>query len=413
MKKIYLVGGAVRDKLLGYPCDERDWVVTGATPEDMLAEGYRPVGKDFPVFLHPTTNEEYALARTERKTAPGYGGFVFHTSPDITLEQDLQRRDLTINAIAETEQGELCDPYGGVRDLDKRLLRHVSDAFTEDPVRILRVARFAARYHHLGFRVADDTRQLMRRMVASGETKHLVAERVWREMERALTERAPQVFIEVLRDCGALADILPEVDALFGVPQPASHHPEIDCGRHCLLALEQARLLSADSEVLFATLVHDLGKATTPTEMLPRHIAHEARSKHLVEQLCARLAVPKRHRDLALAVARDHTNCHRALQLKPATLLALLQRLDCFRRPEKLEKFLLSCEADARGRKGLEQQPYPQANYLRRAYQCCLQIQAGDIIARGITGKAVGERLQAERIQALHKLKAELAPART
>ena len=405
MKQIYLVGGAVRDKLLGFPCSERDWVVVGATQEEMLAEGYRPVGKDFPVFLHPQSSEEYALARTERKTAPGYSGFVFHADPSVTLEQDLQRRDLTINAMAQSPTGELYDPSNGRGDLEQRILRHVSDAFAEDPVRILRVARFAARYHHLGFHVADTTLQLMQRMVSDGEAAHLVAERVWRETERALAERSPEIFIEVLRNCGALAVILPEVDALFGVPQPAAHHPEIDCGRHCLLCLQQARKLSADSEVVFATLVHDLGKATTPKGQLPRHIAHEQRSLKLIEALCDRLTVPKRYRELALKVARDHTNCHRALELKPVTLLRLLQRIDAFRRPEVLEKFLLCCEADARGREGLADRAYPQADYLRGAFQQCRAIQAKQLVLDGLSGREIGERLQQLRIRSLQEFR--------
>ena len=405
MKKTYLVGGAVRDKLLGYPFSERDWVVVGSSPEEMLDDGFRPVGKDFPVFLHPKTNEEYALARTERKTAPGYGGFVFHTSPDITLEEDLKRRDLTINAIAEDEQGKLCDPFNGQSDIEHKLLRHVSDSFTEDPVRILRIARFAARYAHLGFKVADETLQLMQNMVANGEVNHLVAERVWREMERALQEQSPQIFIEVLRQCHALAVIIPELEALFGVPQSPQHHPEIDCGIHSLLALQQARKVSSDSEVLFATLMHDLGKATTPKNELPRHIAHESRSLPIIAQLCDRLAVPKRHRDLAIAVARDHTHCHRAFELKPKTLLKLIQRLDGLRRPEKLEKFLLCCEADARGRTGFSDRPYPQADYLRLALSKCMEIQAIEIIAEGISGKEIGQALESKRVEALSTLK--------
>lgn len=405
MKQVYLVGGAVRDKHLGYPYHERDWVVVGSTPEAMVAAGFRPVGKDFPVFLHPQTDEEYALARTERKTAPGYSGFTFHTSPDITLEEDLARRDLTINAIAEDEQGRVFDPYHGLQDLQDKLLRHVSPAFSEDPVRVLRVARFAARYHHLGFRVAAETLQLMSDMVAAGEVGFLVAERVWKELDRALCERSPAVFVEVLRECGALRVIMPEVDALFGVPQSPQHHPEIDCGIHSLMALEQARKLSDDSAVLLATLIHDLGKATTRSDMLPQHIAHESRSLPLIDQLCERLAIPRRHRELAIAVARDHTNCHRALELQPKTLLALLQRLDSFRRPQQLLDFLLCCEADSRGRTGFEQRPYPQAEYLRRALSVCNSIQAQDVMDEGITGKAIGEALQRKRTEALAAFK--------
>lgn len=405
MKKIYLVGGAVRDKLLGYPYHERDWVVVGSSPEEMLAEGFRPVGKDFPVFLHPTSNEEYALARTERKTAPGYGGFTFHTAADVTIEEDLKRRDLTINAIAEDQEGNIVDPFGGQADIENKVLRHVSDSFAEDPVRILRVARFAARYHHLGFEVAEETLQLMRQIVASGEANYLVSERVWRELERALGEQSPEVFIETLRQCGALKVILPELDVLFGVPQSPQHHPEIDCGIHSLMALRQARLMTDDSEVLFATLIHDLGKATTPKNLLPKHIDHESRSLPLIESLCDRLAVPKRHRELAIAVARDHTLCHRAMELKPKTLLALIQRLDGFRRPEKIEKFLLCCEADSRGREGFTKRPYPQADCIREALKTCLRIETKDIIAEGISGKAIGNALQARRLQALTTLR--------
>ena len=405
MKKIFLVGGAVRDKHMGYPYHERDWVVVGSTPEEMLADGFRPVGKDFPVFLHPETDEEYALARTERKTAPGYGGFTFHTSPDITLEEDLARRDLTINAIAEDENGEIYDPYQGLADLDAKLLRHVSPAFSEDPVRVLRVARFAARYHHLGFRVATETVQLMSEMVAAGEVGFLVAERVWKELERALRERSPDIFIEVLRQCGALKVIMPEVDALFGVPQSPQHHPEIDCGVHSLMALVEARKLSDDSAVLLATLIHDLGKAATPKDVLPRHIAHESRSLPLINQLCERLAIPKRHRELATAVARDHTNCHRALELQAKTLLALLQRLDSFRRPQQFQDFLLCCEADSRGRTGFQQRPYPQADYLQQALRVCNTLQAKDVMAEGVSGKAIGDALQRARIDALKAFK--------
>ncbi len=403
--QIYLVGGAVRDKLLGYPFHERDWVVVASTPEEMQAAGFRPVGKDFPVFLHPQTNEEYALARTERKTAPGYTGFSFHTSAEVTLEQDLQRRDLTINAIAEDTDGKLIDPYNGKADLEHKILRHVSPAFSEDPVRILRVARFAARYHHLGFHVHPQTRQLMHDMVACGEADHLVAERVWKEWQRALGEQNPEQFIEVLRSCNALKVIAPELDALFGIPQPAAHHPEIDSGVHSLLALQQACCLSDSVEVRFATLIHDLGKATTPIDKLPQHIAHEQRSLGLIEQLCDRLSVPKAHRELALAVARDHTNCHRALELRADTLLKLLQRLDAFRRPQKFEQFLLCCEADARGRQGFAERPYPQADYLRRARNLCNTINTQDIIAAGFTGKAIGEQLDQQRINALKTIR--------
>jgi tRNA nucleotidyltransferase (CCA-adding enzyme) len=406
--KIYRVGGAVRDTLLDYPHSECDWVVVGTTPEAMQALGYRPVGKDFPVFLHPVTKEEYALARTERKTAPGYTGFQFHTAPDVTLEEDLQRRDLTINAIAEDSDGNLIDPCGGRRDLEARILRHVSPAFSEDPVRILRVARFAARYHHLGFRIASETLELMRTMVACGEVDYLVAERVWKELQRALGERSPGQFFETLRQCGALRILMPELDALFGVPQRAEYHPEIDCGIHALLSLEQACKLSELPEVRFAALVHDLGKATTPVDELPRHIAHEARSPALIEQLCERLGVPRAHRELAIHCARDHTNCHRAFELKPATVVKLLQRLDAFRRPPLFEHFLLCCEADARGRTGFEDQPYPQADYLRRAHALCAGIDTAAIIASGCSGPAIGTELTRQRTLAIATLQQQL-----
>lgn len=402
----YLVGGAVRDKRLGYPYSERDWVVVGARPEELEAQGFTPVGKDFPVFLHPKTREEYALARTERKTAPGYTGFQFHADPDITLEDDLRRRDLTINAMAEDEQGELVDPYGGARDLENRLLRHVSPAFSEDPVRVLRTARFAARYHHLGFRIADDTLALMRSMVDNGEVDHLVPERVWKEMERALGERNPEVFIRSLRECGALARVLPEVDALFGVPQTAEHHPEIDTGEHCLMVMQQAAQLSDQTPVRFAALTHDLGKGETPREEWPRHINHEQRSLPLVKALCKRVAAPKDYRALALLAAEYHTHCHRALELKPKTLLKVLKASDAFRRPERFEQFLLCCEADARGRTGFEQRDYPQADYLRQALRKCQSIDNRAIAERGLTGKEFGEALERERLTRLGELRA-------
>ena len=407
--KTYLVGGAVRDKLLGRPVTEKDWVVVGSNPEQMAAAGYTAVGKDFPVFLHPQSKEEYALARTERKTGHGYGGFSFYCGEEITLEDDLIRRDLTINAMAEDEQGNIIDPYGGQQDLQQRWLRHVSPAFAEDPVRILRIARFAARYHSLGFRVAPETLALMQQMVSAGEVDHLVAERVWKETQRALGEPHPAVFIQVLRDCGALARLMPEVDALFGVPQTAIHHPEIDTGLHTLMCLQQAALLSADPLVRFATLVHDLGKGTTPPSEWPRHIAHEARSLPLVKQLCDRLAAPKDYKELGLLVAEFHTHCHRALELTPATLLKTLQRLDALRRPERFELFLLCCEADARGRTGFETRAYPQAAYLRQALQLCQSLSSRDFVAQGLTGQALGDAINQGRLQLLTQLKQSLA----
>lgn len=406
--QIYLVGGAVRDKLMDYPYSERDWVVVGARPEELEAQGYTPVGKDFPVFLHPKTREEYALARTERKTGPGYTGFQFHTAPNISLEDDLERRDLTINAMAEDEHGNLVDPYGGARDLEQKQLRHVSPAFAEDPVRVLRVARFAARYHHLGFRIADETLTLMKAMVTSGEVDHLVAERIWKEMERALGERDPDVFITSLRECGALERILPEVEALFGVPQTAEHHPEVDTGIHCLMVLRQAAQLSELTLVRFAALVHDVGKGTTPESEWPRHIGHEHRSLPLVKQLCSRISAPKEYRTLALLAAEYHTHCHRALELKPRTVLKLLKAADAFRRPERFEQFLLCCQADAQGRKSFEQRPYPQADYLRQALATCREIDNREIAKRGFVGQEFGEELDRERLARL----AAIRPAR-
>jgi tRNA nucleotidyltransferase (CCA-adding enzyme) len=402
--KIYRVGGAVRDKLLGYPSTENDWVVVGASPQQLEALGYTPVGKDFPVFLHPDTKEEYALARTERKSGHGYGGFTFYCGEEVTLEDDLQRRDLTINAMAEDDHGTIIDPYGGQRDLQARLLRHVAPAFTEDPLRVLRVARFAARYAHLGFQVAPETMALMRDIVAADEIDHLVRERIWKETERALGERSPEVFIQVLRDCGALARLMPELDRLFGVPQTAVHHPEIDTGIHTLMSLQQACKLSTDTQVRFATLMHDLGKGLTPAEEWPRHIGHETRSLPLVKNLCERIAAPREYRELALLVAELHTHCHRALELKPATLLKTLKRVDAFRRPQRWEDFLLCCEADARGRTGFETRDYPQANYLRKALANCQAIDISAIAAQGFTGKNFGDELDRQRLRCLKAL---------
>jgi tRNA nucleotidyltransferase (CCA-adding enzyme) len=379
--KIHLVGGAVRDALLGLSKSDRDWVVTGATPAQMQALGYRPVGKDFPVFLHPQSKEEYALARTERKSGHGYKGFVFNADPGVTLEEDLQRRDLTINAIARTEDGQIIDPWGGVRDLEERVLRHVSPAFAEDPLRVLRVARFAARFAPLGFRVAPETLALMRQLSSSGELQHLVAERVWQEMEKALSEPAPAEFFRVLRECGALQVILPEVDALFGVPQPALHHPEIDTGVHVLMCLEQAARLSNDPVVRFATLVHDLGKGTTPAANWPSHHGHEERGVALIAALSERLRVPTRFAAMGRLVSQYHTHCHRAAQLRADTMLKLLEALDAFRRPLQLTQFLLACEADARGRTGFEERPYPQADRVRSAFAAASAIDIPALLA--------------------------------
>lgn len=399
--KTFLVGGAVRDRLLGYPVKERDWVVVGETPESMIARGFRPVGRDFPVFLHPQTHEEYALARTERKTAPGYRGFAVHASPEVTLEQDLLRRDLTINAMALDDAGQLVDPYGGRRDLEARLLRHVSPAFSEDPVRILRVARFAARYATLGFQVADETRALMRGMVASGEVDALVAERVWVELVKALAEPTPAAFFAVLRECAALERLFPEIDRLFGVPQPVDHHPEVDAGIHTLLVLEQAARLSADSLVRFAALTHDLGKGLTPPEFWPRHRGHEKAGLAALEDLCGRLKAPKVYQRLAEKVMRYHGHCHRAGELRASTLVDLLQRLDALRKNNQLELFLLACEADAKGRPGHEDQPYPQAEWIREAQRAALSVTTDALLEKGLRGEVLGRELRQLRIKAV------------
>jgi tRNA nucleotidyltransferase (CCA-adding enzyme) len=387
--------------MLGLEERERDWVVVGALPEDLVRLGYRRVGNDFPVFLHPETSEEYALARTERKTAPGYTGFEISASPDVTLEQDLGRRDLTINAMAMDAQGAIIDPYGGKADLEARCLRHVSDAFCEDPLRILRVARFASRFANLGFTVARETMELMRRIVASGEARALVAERTWQETVRALGEPNPEVFFEVLRECGALAEVFPEIEGLFGVPQPERWHPEIDTGVHTLMVVQAATRLSGDTDVRFAALVHDLGKATTPREEWPRHPGHEARGARLVKALCKRLGTPNRFRELAEHVAHHHLLCHKALELRPATVAKLLERLDAYRRPERFEKFLLACQADAQGRLGLEMLPYPQADYLRKAQAAAAAVGSEPLRKQGLTGKALGEAINDARIAAV------------
>jgi tRNA nucleotidyltransferase (CCA-adding enzyme) len=397
----YLVGGAVRDELLGLPVGERDWVVVGATPEQMLQAGFRPVGRDFPVFLHPQTHEQYALARTERKTAPGYRGFIVNAAPDVRLEDDLKRRDLTINAMARNHEGRLIDPWGGREDLEARLLRHVSPAFVEDPVRILRTARLAARFQPLGFGVAPETLALMRRMVDAGEADALVPERVWQETRNALETARPDVYLEVLRDCGALARVFPELNALFGVPQPARWHPEIDTGRHLLLSMRAAASLTPDFEVRFAVMLHDLGKGTTPAALWPAHHGHEQRSVTLAQQVCERLRAPTACRELAQIVARHHGHCHRALELRPGTLLKLLDSTDALRRAERFEKFLLACEADMKGRDGLEQAPYPQAALLRRAREAAAAVDPAPLVASGLAGEALGERLRALRIAAI------------
>jgi tRNA nucleotidyltransferase (CCA-adding enzyme) len=409
--KTYLVGGAVRDRLLDYPVKERDWLVIGETPESMLAKGFRAVGKDFPVFLHPNTNEEYALARTERKTAPGYKGFSVYAAPDVTIEQDLQRRDLTINAIAQANDGSLIDPFNGQQDLENRILRHVSTAFSEDPVRILRVARFAARYAHLGFTVAESTRQLMQDMVENGEADHLVAERVWAELYKALNDATPSAFFQVLRDCGALKVIFPEIDALFGVPQPPQHHPEIDTGIHALMVLNQACRLSDQAEVRLAALLHDLGKAVTPSQHWPSHHGHEKKGLPILEKLCKRLRIPKTFKTLATHVMEYHTHCHRAFELRPDTLADMLHNIGGFKSHQALENFVLACEADARGRTGFENRDYPQADYLRAACQAVLAIDTSEILNSPLQGQAIGTAIRDLRIQTLKQFKQDYLAA--
>lgn len=401
--KAYVVGGAVRDRLLGRPAQDRDWVVVGATPAEMEAAGFLPVGRDFPVFLHPETREEHALARTERKTAPGYRGFVVHADPTVTLQEDLQRRDLTINAMAESADGTLIDPFGGLADLRAKRLRHVSDAFVEDPVRILRVARFAARF--FDFEVADETRALMRRMVAAGEVDALVPERVWQEISRGLMEPKPSRMFEVLRDCGALAVILPELDRLWGVPQRAEHHPEVDSGVHAMMVLDMSARLQAPLQVRFACLCHDFGKGSTPAEILPRHHAHEERSVQLLREVCERWRVPVACRELAEVVAREHGNVHRAEQLNAKATVRLLERCDALRRPDRFEDLLLACECDARGRLGMEERPYPVAERLRRALRAMQAVDTASVAKqaaeRGWSGPAVGDAIRRARITAV------------
>lgn len=407
--EVYLVGGAVRDKLLGLPVHERDWVVVGARPEELEKLGYISVGKEFPVFLHPETKEEHALARLERKVAPGYRGFTTQFSPDVTLEDDLRRRDLTINAIAEKPSGELVDPYGGQQDLKARVLRHVSEAFVEDPVRILRLARFAARFADLGFTVAQETMVLMNQMVASGEVDALVRERVWQETERALGESRPDVFFQTLRDCGALAVIFPEVDALFGVPQPANWHPEVDTGIHVMLALRYSAKIGAPTWVRFGVLTHDLGKALTPHEILPSHRGHEEAGVPLIEALSERLRVPNNFRELAVLAARHHQVVHRALELNPATMLKLFEATDAFRRPERFNEMLLVCESDARGRTGLEDRPYPQVAYLKRARDAAAAVQLSAEDRAGLKGPEIGEKIRTLRLAAVTSVRNEQA----
>jgi tRNA nucleotidyltransferase (CCA-adding enzyme) len=409
--KTYLVGGAVRDRLLGLEVKDRDFVVVGSTPEEMEANGFKPVGADFPVFLHPETREEYALARTERKSGHGYKGFTVYAAPDVTLEEDLKRRDLTINAMAEDEDGKLIDPFGGREDLDNGKLRHVSPAFAEDPVRILRVAKFAARYAKWGFRVAHGTNKLMKQMVDDGEVDYLVPERVWAELEGALAADRPSQFFKVLRGCGALQKIFPEIDQLYGVPQPEQHHAEVDTGIHTMMVLDQAAALTSDTKVRFAALMHDLGKGVTPKETWPHHYDHEALGVDLVKQMCERIRVPNEYRDLAVLTARYHGDCHRVDELKATTLVKVLEAMDAFRKPERVALFVQACEADSRGRKGMEDSPYPQGELFLRVFEAANNVDSGavarDALAAGLAGDAIGNRIHEERVNAVKLVLAE------
>lgn len=403
--QVYLVGGAVRDEQLGRPVKERDWCVVGATPDELTSAGYKPVGKDFPVFLHPDTNEEYALARTERKTAVGYHGFAFNTDPSVTIEEDLSRRDLTMNALAKDSAGKLIDPFGGAQDIEKRLIRHVSDAFAEDPVRILRTAKFAARFADLGFLIAPQTRDLMRKMVAAGEADALVPDRVWKETEEALAGPNPRVFFEALRACRALKVLFPEVDALFGVPQAAKWHPEIDTGLHTMMVLEQASRLSTDVAVRFAALTHDLGKGTTAAADLPRHPGHEQRGCDLIKAMDKRLPLPRACRDLALLAAEYHTHCHRVSELRDKTVVKVLEKTDAFRRPDRFQLFLQTCEADARGRTGLQHRDYPQSELMQQAYAAAAAVDSASI-AKQNAPKDIPEAIRRARIKAVKESRA-------
>lgn len=400
--KTFLVGGAVRDFLLNYPVIEKDWVVIGETPESMIKQGFKPVGKYFPVFLHPQTHDEYALARTERKTAPGYKGFSVHASPEVTLEQDLIRRDLTINAIAMDEQGNIIDPYNGKEDLDNRIFRHISPAFSEDPVRVLRIARFAARYSHLGFSVAEETVQLMKQMVNNGETDHLVAERVWAELHKVLSEKTPAAFFYTLKECNALQSVFPEIDRLFGVPQPEKHHPEIDTGIHSMLCLEQAAKLSNKPEVRLAALLHDLGKAETDKSLWPSHHGHEQMGLSVLDNFCTRLRVPKVFKTLSTQVMAHHTHCHRAFELKASKLTDLLAALGVFKPTHSIvDDFVLACEADSKGRTGLENKPYPQADFVKKASVAACAVDTSDILNGKLEGSRIGDAIRQLRIKAV------------
>ena len=398
--KTYLVGGAVRDKLLGLPVKDRDWVVIGATPKKMIEEGFEPIGENFPVFLHPKTKEEYALARTERKSGKGYKGFVFYSSPKVTLEDDLKRRDLTINAIAEDENGELIDPYGGEADLKNGILRHVSPAFVEDPLRVLRIARFAACF---GFKIADETIKLLHIISKSNELDTLTPERVWSEMEKALAGKYPTRFILALRSCNALKILFPEIDALFGIPQNKKYHPEIDVGRHTLMALNQSVQLSSDPIVRFSVLVHDLGKATTPKEQLPNHDGHETRGINIIDSFCERYKIPNKYHDLAACVSEFHIDCHQIQEMEPKEILERLEKLDAFRRPERFKKFLIACESDSRGRAGFEEKEFPQAKYFLNALEISRGVNVDLLANKSLKGKELGEALRKERIKILEE----------
>jgi tRNA nucleotidyltransferase (CCA-adding enzyme) len=401
--RCYRVGGCVRDRLLGLPVNDIDWVVTGATPEQMVAAGYKPIGRDFPVFLHPDSKQEYALARAERKSGPGYRGFEISTDPEITIEQDLLRRDLTINAMAEDEEGNVIDPYGGQRDIRERMLRHVSDAFVEDPVRVLRVARLAARLHDLGFGIAPETCRLIRQIGESGELGALVAERVWSELSRALDEQDPAVFFTSLRECGVLATLFPEIEALFGVPQNPRYHPEIDTGTHVMMALQASAALGHDNEIRFAVLMHDLGKASTPADILPSHHGHEARGLQPVKAFCKRWRVPRAHTELALITTELHLLAHRCSELRPATLLKLFTRADSLRKPERFRKMLEACRADIRGRIGSEDDPYPQAEFLAGLSAKLANMDIDGIRQKGLQGEAMGRAIRDARLRLIEQ----------
>ncbi|MEZ8826289.1 multifunctional CCA addition/repair protein [Vibrio amylolyticus] len=399
--QVYLVGGAVRDQLLDLDVYDKDWVVVGSSPEEMIDKGFTPVGKDFPVFLHPKSKQEHALARTERKTSGGYTGFECYFAKDVTLEEDLLRRDLTINAMAQDDYGNIIDPYEGQADLADRTLRHVSKAFTEDPLRVLRVARFAAKFHHLGFTIAQETMALMKAISQSGELEHLTAERVWQEWHKSLSTKNPQVFLSVLRDCGALQVVLPEIDRLFGVPQPEQWHPEIDTGIHTLMVANQAALLSESLPVRFAAQVHDLGKGITPEQEWPSHKMHCHTGLKIIKKLCERVRVPNEFKELALMVCEQHSNIHRAAELKPSTKLKVLNKFDVWRKPDRLEEILLSCMADSRGRTGFEEIDYPQKQIFEQAYQAALSVNVQEIITDGFQGKEIRTEMEKRRIEAI------------